>query len=397
MSIAVSIIVPSYNQAHFLGDALQSILMQTFKDWEAIIVNDGSTDGTAELAFQFADPRIHYIFQENRGLAGARNTGIRASQAEIIALLDSDDLWSPLFLERMVPCLQGHPDAAGVYSGFQFIDSLGQPVGNPVIRTVPPEKFRHTLINWGNWIVPSAVVFRKRFAEDAGLFDESLKALEDSDLWIRLSAQKAFVGLPESLAFYRRHGENMTKDPLRMVSAEYHLTEKLYGSDEGDHHSWAQSKKIGYAHFFQSASRRWLKAGDFERSAEYVGKMADLLPAYACLMGVWRGMAHAHIPLEHHDNPENYDRQLAERDILAILSALKTKPHLLGSQADFLPQLTASAYIALARDAVETRRFWNGFQWLVRAAAIYPSALLTRPYWGTSYRAVRAIFGLNRV
>jgi hypothetical protein len=224
-----------------------------------------------------------------------------------------------------------------------------------------------------------------------------LKALEDSDLWIRLSKGNTFVGLPEVLVFYRRHAENMSKDPHHMIAAEQLFTEKLYGPGESDDHDWPQSKKIGYAHFYQSAATRWLSAGEIEKSAEYVGKMADLIPAYACLMAVWRGMAHAHIPLEHRDNPERYKWQLAESDIQGILDALKLKPYLLGSQEKILSQLTACAYIALARDAVETKRFWKSWLWLGRAVSAYPSALFNRPYWGTSYRTVRALLGIDRL
>lgn len=94
----VSVIIPCYNHGHYLPHAVNSVLAQTFTDWEAIIVDDGSTDNTREVAAQFTDERVRYVHQENRGLSGARNTGIRAAQGAYLAFLDADDEWEPRFL-----------------------------------------------------------------------------------------------------------------------------------------------------------------------------------------------------------------------------------------------------------------------------------------------------------
>ncbi len=113
----VSVIIPCYNHAHYLSYALESVLAQTYNDWEAIVVDDGSTDNTAEVTAQFNDPRIRYIYQNNQGLSSARNTGIYASLAGAIALLDADDVWEADYLEKMLPTLESNPEAAAVYCG----------------------------------------------------------------------------------------------------------------------------------------------------------------------------------------------------------------------------------------------------------------------------------------
>ena len=95
MKPAVSVIIPCYNHAHYLCRAVQSVLAQTYADWEAIIVDDGSTDNTREVATRFSDPRVRYIYQENRGLSAARNTGISAAQGSYLAFLDADDELEP--------------------------------------------------------------------------------------------------------------------------------------------------------------------------------------------------------------------------------------------------------------------------------------------------------------
>ena len=109
---AVSVIMPAYNVAPYVGDALRSALAQTFTDLEVLVVDDGSTDATADVVAGIAarDPRVRLIRQPNRGLAGARNTGLRSARGDVFALLDSDDLWEPEFLAEQVAILRAHPD-----------------------------------------------------------------------------------------------------------------------------------------------------------------------------------------------------------------------------------------------------------------------------------------------
>ena len=126
----VSAIIPTYNFGRFLGEAIQSVLDQTFTDFELIVVDDGSTDDTREVVGSFNDSRIRYIYQENRGLPAARNTGIKASRGEYIAFLDSDDIWLTQNLELKVKSLDSHPDAGLVCSdGYNFDDATGAIIG----------------------------------------------------------------------------------------------------------------------------------------------------------------------------------------------------------------------------------------------------------------------------
>jgi len=121
----VSVIISCYNQAHYLPSAVYSVLAQTFADWEAIIVDDGSTDDTGNVAAQFTDARIHYIHQENRGLSAARNSGIRAARGEYLAFLDADDEWEPHFLEVCLTTLANQKTATAVVTRARFIDETG--------------------------------------------------------------------------------------------------------------------------------------------------------------------------------------------------------------------------------------------------------------------------------
>ncbi len=122
MNPKVTVVVPAFNVSKYIAASLRSILAQTFTDFEVIVVNDGSTDDTAKIVAAFRDPRIQLLTQKNRGLAGARNSGIRLAKGEYIAFLDSDDLWLPEKLDRHVRHLDSKPRVGVSYSGSSFID-----------------------------------------------------------------------------------------------------------------------------------------------------------------------------------------------------------------------------------------------------------------------------------
>ncbi|MCJ8280869.1 MAG: glycosyltransferase family 2 protein, partial [Rivularia sp. ALOHA_DT_140] len=125
----VSVIIPAYNAMGFLPETLESVLQQTFTDFEILIINDGSSDDIVEWASKISDSRVRLITQINQGVSAARNTGIRNSQGEYIAFLDADDLWEPTKLEKQVNCLKANPGVGLVYTWTTFIDQFSQPIG----------------------------------------------------------------------------------------------------------------------------------------------------------------------------------------------------------------------------------------------------------------------------
>jgi glycosyl transferase family 2 len=190
----VSVIVPAYNTAPFIADTIASILGQTYTDYEIIVVNDGSPDTAAlEAALEPFRDRIHYIVQQNRGLSGARNTGIAAARGELVALLDSDDVWEPDYLACQVRTLtaQGldivYPNAVNFgdprRSGRLFMDV--HPSSGPVtIESLVTQQCN----------VMVSVLARREILVAAGLFDESLRSSEDFDMWLRVVARGGRMG-----------------------------------------------------------------------------------------------------------------------------------------------------------------------------------------------------------
>lgn len=247
----VSVVIPAYNQAQYLSGAIESVLAQTYQDYEIIVVNDGSTDNTAEVATRF-EPDIRYIYQKNQGLAGARNTGIRHARGQYIALLDSDDLWLPTFLEEMMALAAANPDAAVFYGGMHYIDANGSPLSQQGgIKSTPPEEMYRTLLR-ANHLVPSATMLKRSIVVEAGLFDIAFRRLQDWELWIRLLRQgQTFIGLDQCLLQYRIHGESLSIDPSGGQKAARMVVEKHFGLDDEKYEDWPADKRRAYGGLYR--------------------------------------------------------------------------------------------------------------------------------------------------
>ncbi len=228
--LSVSVVVPAYNRAHFLNTVVDTVLSQTFTDLELIIVDDGSQDDTRLICMQLAerDTRVRYIYQNNKGLPGARNMGIRAARGEFIALLDSDDLWEPTKLEKQWAVVEHNPDIDVIYCDYAKIDEAGQVyhVVHPPDTRLPTmyESLLYYNIVHGS---ASAVLIRKACFDRVGLFDEALHSLEDWDMWIRLAQFYRFAFVPEVLVYLRQHTGQMQRNVASMADAYLQLMDKV--------------------------------------------------------------------------------------------------------------------------------------------------------------------------
>ena len=182
----VSVIIPTYNRSSLVLEAVDSVLKQTFRDFELIVVDDGSSDGTAEALNLYKD-RFVYRLQDNRGVSAARNQGIRMARGQWIAFLDSDDLWLPEKLETQIHFFSQNPEALICQTEEIWIRN-GRRL-NPLKKH---QKFSGDIFGPSLrlcLVSPSAVMIKKDLFERVGYFDEALTACEDYDLWLRISAQ----------------------------------------------------------------------------------------------------------------------------------------------------------------------------------------------------------------
>lgn len=207
----VSVVIPTYNHAHFLGRALQSVLHQTYVDWEVIVVDNHSEDNTDEVIARFADPRIRVFKIHNNGvIAASRNLGIRMARGEWIAFLDSDDCWYPAKLETAMLTAAGNP--CDVISNDELMVDI-KTGAKRILRHGPYESnFYETLLVQGNRLSPSATTIRREFLLRHGLgFGESpdFATVEDYDLWLNLARENArFTFVREVLGEYVIHSTN---------------------------------------------------------------------------------------------------------------------------------------------------------------------------------------------
>jgi glycosyltransferase involved in cell wall biosynthesis len=217
----VSVIIPSFNYGHFLADALNAVASQTFSDWECIVVDDGSTDKTRELVEMYVhrDARFRYMFQENRGLAGARNSGLRLARGTLIQLLDADDVILPGKLATQVAFLEKNSRVdlvfGDVYRFDRTIDQIDR-AERVTLKAMPRNDDLTTMMSElldDNFFLVHCALFRKSAADQVGWFDESMNTCEDWNYWFRMLAggyNFMYDASPESRVFVRAHGANMS-------------------------------------------------------------------------------------------------------------------------------------------------------------------------------------------
>ncbi len=215
----VSVVIPAYNYARFLPEAIASALAQSYSPLEVIIVDDGSTDETPSVLAKITDSRLRVIRQQNAGLSAARNTGIREATYPFIAFLDADDRWADGFLSVTMSRFRELPDDfAIVATGSQRMTVDGRLVEQPHTLVNPPPILCASDFILLNRMFPSAVVARRSVLLECGGFDTQLRSSEDRDMWIRITTHHRAAHIPQTFAHIRRHGENMSKNAARMRS-----------------------------------------------------------------------------------------------------------------------------------------------------------------------------------
>ncbi len=255
----VSVIIPTYNRSQYICQAIDSVLMQIFTDYEIIIVDDGSTDDTREVLKKYGNT-IQYLYQKNMGPPSAMNTGIRCSKGEYFVILGDDDVLMPNMLERQAAVLERNPDIAFVCSGTYFMDEHSQ-----VYKTSDSGRYREKSFKsllFDNFVWHLTVLIRRKISEEMGHLDESLLTNHDHDLWLRIAIKYKFEYTDAPLAKFRRHSGNFSK------SLELHLRDHLTILDKKEvrgHLTWIEYMKYRAVNLyrfglFYSRTGEYLKA-----------------------------------------------------------------------------------------------------------------------------------------
>lgn len=210
----VSVVIPCYNQARFLAAAVESVLNQTYRHVEIVVVDDGSSDDTAAVAQSFGGP-VKYVYRDNGGLSAARNTGMEHVTGKYVNFLDADDTLLPDKIAPQVELLEADPKLALVYCWYHWTDEAG--VRYDVMRKTPHRGHVYHELRKGNWMPVHTVLVRRSCLEEAGPFDTTLRSCEDWDVWLRIALRHPMDLVDEPLVEYRNVPGSMSKNYWRMV------------------------------------------------------------------------------------------------------------------------------------------------------------------------------------
>jgi len=250
----VSVIIPTYNRADFLESSIASVLSQTYKDFEIIVVDDNSCDRTHEVVKNIKDQRMKYIrHSKNKGPSAARNTAILSAKGEYISFLDDDDEWIPEKLQKQVELLEKcEPKICGIYSNRLVVDKLSNQI---VSSSLPSSKVRGNLLSQlaiHNQINTCTVLLRKRCLDEVGLFDETISYMEDRDLWIRLSLNWDFeyINEPLTMTYVHKHG-HLSARLKEQVEGREKLLERYSNLFNRNRKTWSKLHLLQGAQYCQ--------------------------------------------------------------------------------------------------------------------------------------------------
>lgn len=223
----ISVIIPVYNGEKTIKQTIESVLNQTFKDFELLIINDGSQDATLEIIQAINDERIQVFSYQNSGVSASRNRALTKAKGEFISFIDADDLWTPNKLELQLKALQDNPQAAVAYSWSDWIDESGQFLRSGGHITVNGKAYEKLLLR--DFIESgSNPLIRKQALDEVGCFEQSVTPAEDWDMWLRLAARYEFVTVEVPQILYRISPNSASFNIVKMEAGSLKVIERVF-------------------------------------------------------------------------------------------------------------------------------------------------------------------------
>ena len=227
----VTVVIPSYNSMRYIAETMETVLNQTYRDFEVLVVNDGSTDDTPNWVERLSEkePKVRMVSQANQGLAGARCTGVTNAKGKYVAFIDDDDLWELTKLEKQVNSLESNPEAGVCYTWTALADSEGKPTGR-VIASEAEGNVWTKMTEMNIVCCGSTPMIRRSCFDEVGLFDREVSPSDDWDMWWRISAKYPFTLIKEPLILYRQHPNNSSKKCEHMLKTSRILIERNFAN-----------------------------------------------------------------------------------------------------------------------------------------------------------------------
>lgn len=366
---AISVIIPAYNHAAFVGEAIQSVLGQSFRDLELVVVDDGSTDATQAVLGKFQDPRLRVIRQANAGLLAARSAGVSASGAPLVTFLDADDVFLPDNLATKEQYLREHPDVGLVAGGVRYIDSVGRILGEEVAAPAGLEVVDLLL---HNPITVSGVLLRRTWFErvDGFATGRVYDACGDWHLWLRLRAAGCPFGWVERAGVsYRIQSGQMSQDPSGMRASMLAVLDSFFSQPDLPTHILAMRNRARAAALVKLAARAY-HADCVQEGARDLAEAVRLDPGLAgdgyhglvTLLAGW-----AYCPLS--EDAEAYLHKIA-RHLPASLRSLRRPLRWAAAAAALRPLFEGSRDTRRARRGALLRAIWNDPSWLLNRGVV---------------------------
>jgi glycosyltransferase involved in cell wall biosynthesis len=262
--VLVSAIIPVYNGAPFVREAIESVLAQTYSPIECLVIDDGSTDDTPAILATFGSS-ISVVRQSNAGVSSARNTGVRAARGDAVAFLDADDCWTPDKIERQVAALRGFPNVGLVYSGFEVVDAELRP-----LHRIMPSRWEDRM--WGVVLLEGLGIglsftgmIRREVFDVVGPFDVRLSTSADAEYAWRVSRQFDVLGVDAPLALYRQHGRSQMHDDLAALEHDVKLMIEGATAELGE-----SRRRRGLANLHTQLAARYLRRGEVRAAGRHL-------------------------------------------------------------------------------------------------------------------------------
>ncbi len=374
MANLVSVIIPNYNHAAYVGDAIRSVIGQTYRNLEIIVVDDGSIDNSRELISKFGS-RVRAIWQGNRGLSAARNVGIRVAKGTYVGVLDADDMYEPNYLSTLVPILDANPESQAVYCGYQFVDHLNRPLPQREARLDQNGQLYQALVE-GNFLVPESMLVRRHCYEMVGPFDETLRALEDLDMWLKISSRFNVLSSTEILTRHRVLPDSMSADTNRQFENRLAVMRKHFGLEPPRYSEWTETQRWAYGHAYLTSTVEFLQSRNQARAYDCLREMAKIYPELLVRFNTYFQLGLCDQPKGYMGDLKNVNTQRNGQILFALLDDLFGEPDLKPKLKGYRRTAYANACFALGTISYGGRRFRDTRRFLLRAVRETPKLLL---------------------